>query len=250
MSFLASLFGNASAPAPQPQPNQGQSNQGQQQQNQQQGQNNQGGQSNPADNSANPAAPAQNAGSNGPADPAQLYAKMWDNSTNKTNEPPKLQIDDKVLSQVTEKLDFMQGVNPELMQKAISGDMNALIELLQHQGRQIYATTLKHNAAVTDAYVGQRDQFNSSNLPSSIKRELTLDTMFSGLKNIPEFAKQQLKDTALRFQQANPDASPAEVQQAVQDYMRQVAGFVNPPSSADSNNDQPGSVDWDKWASS
>lgn len=247
MSFLNQWFGGDANKNPQGQQSSGQGQQNNQPQNQNNQQpNNQGQQG----ASNNPAGPQQKDGSNGVADPAALYAKMWDNATNKPDAPPSLKMDDKILGEVAGGLSFTKDIPPELMQKATSGDMQSLVQLMEHVGRSSYQASMRHNAAVTDAFVGQRDAYSGKQLSGHIQRELTMGGLFSGAQGkIPDFAKKQFTDIADRYRNANPDASPEEVQTAVKDYITQLSQFANPQSAQQSQNSQPQAVDWDKWAS-
>lgn len=216
MSFLAQIsnaFGGNKQQAPsqgQPQPNQGQQQQEQQ---------------------APINSPSQGGnveGTNKPVDPVEFYNKMWSNNPNQQGEaPPKLAIDPKTLDQVSSQLDFMQGAPQELVQKATNGDVQALMALMNHVSKNAYRTSMQHQSAVTDAFVGQREEFFGKRIPGVIKDELTMNNLAGGANKAPAFVKQQLADIAKKIQAANPDASPEEVAQAARQYVADLSKAVN-----------------------
>lgn len=206
----------------------------------------------PAAPSPNPGAPTNVDGSNTPADPTALYAKMWENGTSPSNEPPALKYDPKVLDQVSGSMDFMKGIDPALMQKATSGDISALMQVIQQSNQQAYRASLEHNGAVVDNFIGRREQHLSKGLPELVRGELTRGALFDGGEGgsqLPAFAKQQLADTAKRIAAAHPDASPQQVAAAARKYFTDMNDAVNQPAASKKQNDgAPGTFDWDSWA--
>ena len=256
MSFLSSIK-NFATGGQQQQSNGSQQQQQQQQQPQggQNGNNLPTGQGQQFDPNASPANPNQQVnGSNTPVDPSDLWNKMWDttNDGEKAQTPPQLNIDPSILNEVSGKLDFMQGVDPALMQKATSGDAQALIDIMQHVARGAYRNSLSHSGKLTNEFIGQREAFSGQKLPSLIKSQLT-DSLLQGEGGkAPPFVQKQMQDLAKRMQQANPDATPAQVKQSVQEYIQQLYQFAgggqgsNGGQSDQNQNVQQG-TDWDKW---
>lgn len=202
------------------------------------------------DASKAPAGDTQNNQSNNNPDPSAMFAKMWDNANKQVDAPPSLKMDDKILGEVAGSLDFMKSAPPELVQKALKGDVESLMGLLAHQGREIYATTMRHSAAVTDAFGAQQTKYQQDKFSQGVRKELTMSNLFEGMEGkVPDFAKSQLTDIATRFQSANPDASPAEVRAAVKDYVNMIAGIANPSKSNASSQANQEGTDWDAWAS-
>jgi hypothetical protein len=253
MSFLQSIMGGFSSNSGQGQPS-NQNQGGQQNQQQSQGNGSPQGNGQPTDSNASPASPNQQVnGSNTPVDPSELWNKMWDTTNNgeKADTPPQLKLDSTILDQVSGKLDLMQGIDQELLQKATSGDTQALLQIIQNVGRSAYKNAISHNSSLTNEFIGQREAFQGKQLPGMIKGQMTNDLLAGEGAQAPAFVKNQMQDLAKRFQQANPDATPAQVKQSVQDYVRQLAEFVNPGQNSTSNNQQQNpsdqQTDWDKW---
>jgi hypothetical protein len=246
MGIFDTMFGGNKQPAQ----GQQQPPQGQQAPTGQQGQTNP-----PAQQSANPAAPTNVDGSNTPADPTAVYAKMWENSTNKPDVAPSLRIDGKVLDDVSSSLKFSRNAPPELMQKAMSGDMQSMVDLMEWNAQQAYKHAMQHQSALTDQFVGQREEFQQKGFGKAVQQELTMNSLFGGEtgKALPDYAKRQFSDAAKRFAAANPDASPQEVAEATKEYFRNMASLAGgSPSNGQQQeqNTQARTVDWDSWADS
>lgn len=252
MGFL-SMFGgssnqNQNQGQPQ-QPNGGQQPNPQGQQGQLQGQPNQGQQG------PNPSSHSQVSNSDVMGNPADMYAKMWENNPNKT-EAPRLKIDGKVLDEVSGKMDFMQGIPQELMQKATSGDVQSLIQMMGMVAQKAYRSSIEHGSVLTDTFVDQRDAFRDQSTGSAVREELLMQDLFKGAdgKPLPTYAKKQIADIAKRLQQANPDASPQEIAESARNYVKEMAKMMSGESSSGSEEqsgmggNKAASMDWDKWA--
>lgn len=234
---MATSLMNFFRPAAPVQQNQQQQPANNQQQNNQQQQNPAGKANEPGNNGGgNQGNPDPNAGTNKPADPWSNYSKMFDNSTTEADTPPAFNIDPKTLSDVASQQDFMKGLDPELMQRATSGDMSAMMEIMHNVSRNAYRTSIEHSGLLTDKFVGAREAHSAKGLGSRVKQELT----DSHLANTPNFkhpvVRQQLKEVATRLQRQHPDASAEEIAQMSRDYITQLAEAMNP----DGNKQAPG----------
>lgn len=198
-------------------------------------------------------------GSNKTVDPMAAYASMWNNNPNQQQQEaaPNFSIDNKVLDQVASGLNFTDGIAPELMQKAQSGDMQAIMELMNHSARNAYRMSLQHGSALTDKFVGMREDHFSKRVPGVVRDELTMGAL-SGSEgsNMSPTARKQLADIAKKFQAANPDASPQEVATAAKNYVADLYKAIH-PDAASGNSAEGGSrnqpakpMDWDAWADS
>lgn len=191
-------------------------------------------------------------GSNTPVDPLAAYGAMWQNNPNQEEAPPSLQLDNKVLDQVTGSLDFTKAIKPEVMQRAMSGDSQAMIEMMNEVGRQAYRNALQHNSTLTDKFVSMREEHQfGKRVPSLVRDELTMGALTGsdGQKMSP-VARQQLAEIARRYQRANPDASPSEVAAAAKKYVEDIYQAINPNASSQQQQNQQQQateVDWDKY---
>lgn len=202
----------------------------------------------------NPNSPAKTA-----ENPLDVYAKVFQNAaTNSDIQAPSFSLDPKIIADVSSKMNFTQGVNPELLQKATTGDAAAMIELIQEVGRNSYRAALEHSTKLTDTHLGQRAEFDSKKLVKGVKQQLTSDALSSSDNinlNHP-VVRAELNRIAQTFA-ASPeyaDASPQQIAQAAKKYMQDIQEAMNPPSKnrgskgnqGDKGSDD-GGVDYMKW---
>ena len=166
-----------------------------------------------------------------PPNPLDVYAKLFDNATTPEKDlPPAFNLDPKLMDDVSNSLDFTKGVSPELLSKATSGDMNAMLQIINRVGQQSYRTALHHSTSLTDKFVGARSQHDLKNLGTHVKRELTDQALSSDPNFSHPVVKKQLNDIANRMQRENPEASPIQIAQAAKQYILDLAEALNPPS--------------------
>lgn len=256
MSFLESLGLKKTATNPGGNPTNGGQQQQQNNQNPGGNQNGNGGQGNNMDPNAN--IPGQNNnnvnGSQEPANPMDAWAKMFDNPKEQEGDKaPAFTIDDEVLGNVSGQLDFTKDVDPELMQRATSGDMQALMQVMNHVGRGAYKNAMKHNSSLTDKFIGMREEhFSTKRIPGMLRDELTMNSLGGGNSKMSPTTRKQLAETAKRIQKLYPESSPEEVGQMARKYISDMYKELNPDAQ---NQGQEGGqkkeaapTDWDAWA--
>lgn len=217
------------------------------------GANNQPGEPKPASiEDTNPNSPAKT-GEN----PLDTYAKLFQNaSANSEIQAPSFALDPKVIAEVSSKMNFTQGVNPELLQKATSGDAAAMIQLIQEVGRNSYRAALEHTTKLTDTHLTQRSEFDSKRLEKGVKDHLTSNAL-SSQDNINlnhPVVKAELNRIAKNFA-ASPeyqDASPQEIAQAAKKYFQDIQEAMNPSAKTPKQGKQndEGEVDYLKYLTS
>ena len=181
--------------------------------------------------------------------PLDVYSKMFDNANNNSDiQAPTFKIDPKVLSEVSGKMDFTKGINGEVLQKATSGDVNALLDIIKTVGQNSYRAAIEHNTALTDTFLNTRGEFEKKSLERGVKSQLTA----SELSNAPNYnhpvVKAELNRIASQFAAANPDASPQEVAKAAQKYISDLQAALNPETKKGSPEE--GEMDWSKYLGS
>lgn len=185
-----------------------------------------------------------------PVNPLDVYAKMFENAAKNSDiQAPQFKLDPKVVDDVSSKLDFTQSVPPELMEKALTGDVKALLGVIQATTQNAYKTALQHGSSLTDTFINQRSEFDQNRINNGVKRELTSQA----LSDAPNFdhpvVKQELNRIASQFAKANPDASPQEIAKSAKAYITDLAAAMN-PSSKTSDSTKGGEFDWSKYLSS
>lgn len=173
--------------------------------------------------------------------PLDIYQKVIDNARKaEPNKAPEFAIDGKVLEDVSSKMDFTRGVNPELLQKAMGGDAASMLEVIQQSGRAAYKASMEHNSTLTNAHLAQRLEFESKRINSGVKEQLTSDALKSADNanfNHP-VVQAELNRVANLFAQSAEyaDASPAQVAKAAKDYLNSIYSAMNPAAPKDESN--------------
>lgn len=184
--------------------------------------------------------------------PLDAYKKMFENTSQSSDiEAPAFSIDSKVLGDVSRKMDFTRGVNPEALQKATSGDVNALLDVIKQVSQNSYRAALEHSTALTDSHLKQRGEFESKKLERGVNKKLTE----TALANTPNYShpvvKAELNRIASQIAAANPDASPQEVAQTAQKYLNDLYSALNPDTGKGKDkNEGEAETDWSKYLGS
>lgn len=179
-------------------------------------------------------------------DPMDRFSKMWDTPTN-SEVAPTFSLDDKVVGEVAGAQDFMKGINPELMQKATSGDVSALMQMMQEVSRNAYKASLQHSGKLSESFVSAREKFNDKSFSSKVGKELTV----SALSDTPNFqnpvVRKQLVMVAESLQRQHPDASPSEIADMSREYLTELSSAINPQASNSDKTKNKGPVDFNDW---
>lgn len=181
-----------------------------------------------------------------PQNPLDAYAKLFDNAnkSQQSDGPPSFNLDPETLTKVSGSLDFTQGIDPDLLSKATSGDSQAFLKIINQVGQRSYQAALHHGTTLTDKYVGARSEYDRKALPGHVRQSLT-DHALSSIPNATHpVIKQQLKMISNQMQAANPDASPEEIAQAASKYIQDLAGALNPQQNSTQSNNQSEAMDW------
>lgn len=167
------------------------------------------------------------------------FTKMWDTPEGQQEQAPAFSLDPKILGDVAGSQDFMQGIDPELMQKATSGDIQSLMQLMQKVAQNSYAKSLEHGSTLTDKFVTAREGYGSKQLGSKVRKELTA----TGLSSIPNsnhpVVRKQLAQTAEQFQKTHPDATPQEIITMTLDYFKELTSALGPQDANGNNKAKP-----------
>ena len=195
---------------------------------------------------SNSGKPAENAGANNPAkeseNPFDKYQQMFDNAAKNSGiQAPTFNLDPKVLSEVSSKMDFTKGINPELVQKATNGDAAAMIELMKNVGQNSYHAAMEHATKLTDVHLGQRSEFENQRLQRGVKEQLTSDAISSQANIKHPLVKAEINRIASQFA-ASPeyaDASPQEIAKAAQSYFLDLHAAMNPADPSKGKDGKP-----------
>ena len=191
---------------------------------------------------------AMQPGAAAPQNPLDLYSGLWDNTKQQQQDtPPAFSLEPEMLAKVSSSLDFTRNDPPELVEKATSGDMNAMLQLMNHVGRQAYEASLSHGATLTDKFVGARSQYDQRAIGTQVKNEM----VSSSFKDVPNshhpVVKQELTRIAKAMQQQYPDASPDDIVKHTKEYWAAIQQAMSPDAGKSDANAQPAEQDWDKF---
>lgn len=199
----------------------------------------------------------QNQEANSPLD---AFKTMWqDDPTKQTQNAdpfasPLFNMDPGKVNEAIGQIDFLQQLNPELMQKAMSGqDPEAFMQVINEVARKALATSVQLSTATAEQAgqkIGQR--FNTA-LPSRFKDlQLQSQTPTNPLLSNPSVAP-MLDAVRQRLKVQNPDWTPAQIQQQAEKYFSDFAAALqeSDPAKANERKAQQAAgqeFNWDEWA--
>lgn len=170
------------------------------------------------------------------------YLKMYENGNKQSdNVAPTFSLDPSVLADVSSKMDFTKGINPELVQKAQAGDAAAIMQMMQEVGRNSYRASLEHTTKLTETHLGQRSEFESKRVQQGVKQQLTSDALSSNANYNHPVIKNELNRIARDFANSPEyaDASPQQIAGAAKKYLDDIHAAMNP---ADNSKDSAGNT--------
>jgi len=244
MAFLSGIF---SAPAPSPaQPNQ----QGNQQPNNQQqpAPNQQQGQPNPEPPNNAAAQPKPANSSMDTLMQLMTPSKEVVEARNKQNEMQQQGIFPEVKpEQIQASLanaDFTTGIAPELAQKALGGDVQSLMQLINTASRNAVASSMQLSQGLVEHGVKTGQERFSSTLDSRFRDlQLRNQNVENPALNHP-LAKGMLQSIAAQIANANPKLSPSEVTKQAETHFLQFAKDLSAPTPAQESLNKPPEKDW------
>lgn len=164
-------------------------------------------------------------------DPFAFYADVLKPSQeNKDAGPPKFHLGD-TISKAAAAQDFAAKISPEMQARLDSGeplDGKTVRQLLNEVGRSIYSTSLEHQTALTDRFVGLRAEHDSRGMPQQIQKFLASNQTrkIPGADN--PVVKSFLEDSAARIAAKYPDQTPEWVAEKAKELFINIAGAIDP----------------------
>ena len=164
--------------------------------------------------------------------PLDAYKNLQDNGDNADESAPSFSIDDEALSGVAGKLNFIKDINPELVQKATSGDAGALVALINATAQQSYRAALKHVTTLTDTHLAQRETFNQKAIKSGVRENL-IQQEISTIPNASHpVVQQEIARIARDFAKRSPEATPAQIKEQAIRYFNEVHNAMSGQSES------------------
>lgn len=193
---------------------------------------------------------ANNGNSQEAANPLDSFKGLFDTANNKEPEKaPSFSIPDDVLKKVAGSLDFTQGIDPELMTKALAGDSKSLLAIINESGRKSYETSLSHLTSLSGQYIDTRLAHEGKTFGSKVKEQMTNSELGTSITNFNHpVVKAELSSKAKELARLHPDASPQEIAKMAKDYVTELANQINPKQQTAEEASKASEVqDWDKY---
>lgn len=250
MDIMSRLFGKSQPIQQAPQPGQAQQ---QVQQGQAQPSAQPGGLNNPA-NAVVPNAAPGTTGSLAAADkgiPKNLdkatlddFTQIWepagkDESGKQLPDPSKFnrpKLDMNKIQETVNKMSFTGNIDPAKAQAALTGDVSALMEILDGVGRNAFQSAFSANESYQGRILDNYDASVNARIPKmvgSLGSQQQIGELNPNLSH-PALAP-MVKSVRQQFESAYPDASPKEIAAAVNHYFSQTAALLNTNQSESGN---------------
>ena len=196
-----------------------------------------------------------------PDSPLDPFKDLWKNDPQSGgNQPPSdpfsaplFSTDPEKIKQAAGQMDFISQVNPELVQKAMSGqDPQAFLQVMNSVAQSALATALQVGAGTVEqagTKLGQR--FNQA-MPGKF-RDLQINAAAPANPVLSHPAAAPFLNMAKnQIKMMNPDFTPQQVNAEAEKYMVSFASSLSKPID-DPTARPPGSegeTDWDNWVNS
>ncbi len=204
-----------------------------------------------------PAAPAP--GTPEPSFTSELdkFKSMWQTPTTDDGKPaptpvdplsqPVFTLDKQKVLESASKMNFTGDINPELLQKALGGDGNALAAIIDGAVRNAVAGVTLSQADLLNQALLTNNQRVTAALPTHINRT----TLLNSQTDDPVLSHPAVQPLLTALKQTafarNPNAKPADIEAEVHNYIRGLAAAVvdsSPEKIKQQQQKQAGEVDW------
>lgn len=164
----------------------------------------------------------------------------------------KLAKNDKAIAAITDKLQFLQTLPPEVATKLKEGDANAFIQAIEHVGRQSYALALRHGALLVAESLKGQDTAIPKAVQVAIQQALADRDLSAAVpSNTHATTQLVLKGTADAIRSKYPHLTPAEAMNAAQNMLTSVTDNLRGETDKAGNPvPKQGKINWDTWAKS
>lgn len=173
------------------------------------------------------------------ADYADLYntPAVVDGQAPLTIADPYITLDNEAVRKTVATMNFAQGAQlQEQMGKALGGDVQALMSVLNAVGQNVYAQVASMSAVVADKAAREGITRLHDQIPTMVRSASTTNSLstLNPLYDNPSI--KPLADMARSgFETKNPTATPAQITEMVNKYITDVAKAFNPAAPASTN---------------
>lgn len=182
--------------------------------------------------------PSQTASSEPPngQSPQDQFKDLWSTiPAQQGSQAPNFQLSQEQLSSVTGKMDFTRGINPEQFNKIAAGGQEAVQafqEVINHVGRQAFQASAQFSSNLTERGYEVAQKQVSNSLPSLVTNHLAKDSLYQANPKLRDPAIQPMVEALqMQLQTKNPNATPQEINTAVQSYMERMQQAMAPAAT-------------------
>lgn len=163
--------------------------------------------------------------------PLDAYADLWKVDTKNVpgagHEPsmvPQLTVEPTKIMEVARTIDFTKGIAPELLDKAVKGDAESLVTLINSAAQNAYAQgAMATTSIVKNAFTIQDQNFKQTVMPSVLRRHsINSEVQKVSIADNPAAAP-MLQILEQQFATKYPTASPTEIREHAEQYL---SGFA------------------------
>jgi hypothetical protein len=140
---------------------------------------------------------------------------------------PYLQLDEGKLAQGLQQVDFTRGMNPELLQKAMSGDAQAFMETLNHVSRATLQQSTRLQTATTESALRTHSERVKGFIPDAVRQSNLQSQPISNPALAHPSVEPMLRVLRGQIAQQNPNMTPQEVASRAENFFTSAAQAVN-----------------------
>ena len=214
----------------------------------------------PPNNPNDPAALRAGANGGGDASPLDKFNDLWkaDPNAKPVEHSIQLPFDGNKVLEAAKGVDFLKKINPELVQKAMTGDANSMAAVIQESSQLALAQSVGVTTSIVNEALSRQSKHYEDKIIPDILRRHSVSTEVrrdNPLFDHPATAP-MLNMLEGQLAQKYPSASAADVKAMAQDYLLNFSSEVltasgkvvsdQPPAAARGT---PQETDWDAWLS-
>jgi hypothetical protein len=166
--------------------------------------------------------------------------------TNPLSEP-LLKVDPAQLQAAAKKMNFAAGINPEAVQKALSGDVSSFMEVLNSVAQNGFTAAMQANAGVVETAFTKNNQRYDQALPARIRETQINQAQTKHPALSHPAAAPMVAALKSSIAQTNPHLPPDRVAEMAERYVIAMATDIN-STNQQQTNQQPSSKQETDWA--
>lgn len=180
--------------------------------------------------------------------PLDEFSKLWEPpAAPKEGQKPDMtkfsrpKLDPAKFNEGVSKMSFTRGLDPALVTKALSGDAEAFMTVLEGVGREAFSNSFQAAERYQGQLLDNYDRTVSARIPKEIGRQETRQLLVQSNKGLEHPSVLPLiSQVQKQFEGLYPDASPAELKEAATRYLKEVATLITTSQSESDNGNTPG----------